>query len=112
MSAYKDALRLSSTERGARLTAAAELLAERKAVVVLDNTLALRPDAHRILCEVIASDGIAPEEQVEMALTAQHPGLHSCRKRQRRLGTTKLISGGPSARHSDGFYPPSDPAIG
>ena len=49
------------------MTAAAELLAERKAVVVLDNTLALRPDAHRILCEVIASDGIAPEEQVEMA---------------------------------------------
>ena len=26
--------------------------------------------------------------------------------------TLKLISGGPSARHSAGFYPPSDPAIG
>ena len=67
MSAYKDSLRLSSTECGARLAAAAELLAERKAVVVLDNTLALRPDADRILCEVIASDGIPPEEQVEAA---------------------------------------------
>jgi hypothetical protein len=67
MSAYKDAFLLTSTDCRARLTAAADLLAESKAVVVLDNTVAFRPDADKILCEVIASGSLAPEEQIEAA---------------------------------------------
>ena len=67
MSAYEDALRLSSAERGSRVAAAAEMLAERKAGVVVDGTLALRADADTILREVIWSEGAEPEERVEAA---------------------------------------------
>ena len=43
-----------------------------------------------------------------------HIALAHCsrRKRQRRAGTPKLISGGPTILYTAGFYPPSDPAIG
>ena len=37
---------------------------------------------------------------------------YSCRKRQSRLRTLELISGGPTIIYTAGFYPPSDPAIG
>jgi hypothetical protein len=59
MSAYKHALHLSSTERGPKLQLATELLAEGKEVVVLDGTLALRPEADKILCEVISAGSVA-----------------------------------------------------
>ena len=65
MSAFKDALHLTSVEQGRRLQLAAELLADGRAVVVLDNTIALRPGADKILCEVISAGSVAPETQVE-----------------------------------------------
>jgi hypothetical protein len=40
------------------------------------------------------------EDTVEMALTAQHPGHHSCRKRQRRLGTAAINDSRPSGSPS------------
>ena len=67
MSAYKHALHLSSAEQGPRLQLAAEVLAERRAVVVLDDALALRPDSDKILCEVISSGSVAHQAQVEAA---------------------------------------------
>ena len=67
MSAYKDALHVSSAEQGPRLQLAAEMLAEGRAVVVLDGGLALRPDSGRILCEVISSGSVAPQAQVQTA---------------------------------------------
>ena len=63
MSAYKDALHSSSAEQGPRLQLAAEVLAEGSAVVVLDGTIALRPDSDKILCEVTSSGSIAPQAQ-------------------------------------------------
>jgi hypothetical protein len=67
MSAYKNALHLFSAEQGPRLQLAAEMLAEKRAVVVLDGALALRPDSGKILCEVISSGSIAPQTQAEEA---------------------------------------------
>jgi len=67
MSAYKDALHISSAERGARLQLAVTLLAGQGPVVVLDDLLALRPDRDAILCEVIASGSLAPQAQVQNA---------------------------------------------
>ena len=72
MSAYKHALHLSSTERGPRLQLAAELLAEGRVVVVLDDALALRPDSDKILCEVISSGSAAHQTQVESAKRLLH----------------------------------------
>jgi hypothetical protein len=46
---------------------AAEILAEGRAVVVLDGCLALRADSGRILCEVISSESVAPQVQVQTA---------------------------------------------
>ena len=67
MSAYRDALHISSAENGARLQLAIELLASHGSVVVLDELLALRPDRDTILCEVIASGNLAPQAQVQNA---------------------------------------------
>ena len=67
MSAYKDALHLSSAEQGPRLQLAEEVLARGDAVVVLDGALALRPQSDEILCEVISSRSNAPVVQVEQA---------------------------------------------
>ena len=52
------------------------------------------------------------EDTVEIARLHITRAHCSSRKRQSRAGTLELISGGASARHSAGFYPPSDPAIG
>lgn len=67
MSAYKDALHLSSAEVGPRLQLASALLASRQSVVVLEGRLALRPELNEILCEVISFGNDAPEIQVQSA---------------------------------------------
>ena len=67
MSAYKDALRVSSAEQGPRLKLAAELLAGGSSVVLVDGTLALRPHSDGIICEVISCGAIAPEIQAQRA---------------------------------------------
>jgi hypothetical protein len=67
MSAYKDALHLTSAEQGPRLALAAEILAEGSGVVVLDGVLALRPASDKIQCEVISSGTTPPHAQVEAA---------------------------------------------
>ena len=54
MGSYKDDLHIHVDESGPRFTLACELLSSGRGVVVLDNTLALRPEPNRILCEVIA----------------------------------------------------------
>ena len=46
---------------------AAELVAEGRAVVVLDGIIALCPGSDNILCEVISSGNIAPQAQAESA---------------------------------------------
>ena len=53
MSAYRDALHLDSKAAEQRLRVAAELLRTGEGVVVLEGSLALRPGAGRITCEVI-----------------------------------------------------------
>ncbi len=55
MSAYKDALHIAVQESDRRALLASELLSSGRGVVVLDGTLALRPEPDRILCEVIAT---------------------------------------------------------
>ena len=65
MSAYKDALHLSSAEEGLRLKLAEELLTRGQAVVVLDGVLALHSQSDEVLCEVISSGSNTPEVQVE-----------------------------------------------
>jgi hypothetical protein len=56
MSAYKDALHITSDESGSRLALAQDLLGTGQGVVVLDGFLALRPTPEGLLAEVI-SDG-------------------------------------------------------
>jgi hypothetical protein len=51
---------------------AAEVLAEGREVVVLDDALALRPASDRILCEVISSGSAAHQTQVESAKQLLH----------------------------------------
>ena len=60
MSAYKDALHISSKESGSRLALARDLLSSGQGVVVLDGFLALRPTPEGLLAEVI-SYGSSPE---------------------------------------------------
>jgi hypothetical protein len=67
MSAYKDALHLTSADQGPRLALAAEILAEGSGVVVLDGVLALRYASDKIQCEVISSGATPPDIQVEAA---------------------------------------------
>ena len=55
MSAYKDALHISSTETGGRLLLARELIASGKQVVVIDGLVALRRTNNALVAEVIAS---------------------------------------------------------
>ncbi len=57
MSAYRDALHIGSAERGKRLELAVDLLTQGKAVVVLDDGVAFRPESGALLCEVIADFG-------------------------------------------------------
>jgi hypothetical protein len=88
MSAYKDALHLSSTELGPRLELASELLAGHRAVVLLDGLLALRPEGDEILCEVISSGSLTPQAQVQNAkqlLEASTLGGNVTRKKCRWL---------------------------
>jgi hypothetical protein len=54
MSAYKDALHITSNESGSRLTLAHELLAAGRGIVVLDGFLALRPTPEGLLAEIIS----------------------------------------------------------
>jgi hypothetical protein len=70
MSAYKDALHITVRESAARVALASELLASGTGVVVLDNLLALRPEAGRIICEVIAN-GIASSKYAAAVEAAQ-----------------------------------------
>jgi hypothetical protein len=51
--AYKDALHIELEEVGSRLSLASELLADRRAVVLLGDRLALRSLPDHVLCEVI-----------------------------------------------------------
>ena len=67
MSAYKDALTISSAEVGSRLQLACDLLTSGEAVVLLDGRLALRPERGFINCEVISSGSDAPDIQVREA---------------------------------------------
>jgi hypothetical protein len=54
MSAYKDALHITSNESGARLALAQDLLRTGQGVVVLDDFLALRPTREGLLVDVIS----------------------------------------------------------
>src|SRR3546814_44449 len=54
MSAYKDALHITSNESGGRLALAQDLLGTGQGVVVLDDFLALRPTPEGLLAEVIS----------------------------------------------------------
>jgi hypothetical protein len=55
MSAYKNDLHINSHESGARLALAQELLNLAQGVVVIDDSLALRPTQEAVLCEVIVT---------------------------------------------------------
>lgn len=52
---YKSAVAVDESSSEARLSLAAQILERRKGVVILNDMLALRPEANRILCEVIDS---------------------------------------------------------
>ena len=54
MSAYKDALHITSNESGRRLALAHDLLGSGQGVVVLDGVIALRPTPEGLLAEVIS----------------------------------------------------------
>ena len=53
MSAYRDALHIEIDASKARIDLASSLLRRNEGVVVLSQQIALRPEPHRILCEVI-----------------------------------------------------------
>ncbi|HQR24502.1 MAG TPA: hypothetical protein PK163_06920 [Steroidobacteraceae bacterium] len=59
MTAYGDALTIDESASDQRLAMAAEVLAGRDGVVLLNGAVALRPTAHEILCEVIEPMGTA-----------------------------------------------------
>jgi hypothetical protein len=67
MSAYKDALRIAFDETGPRALLAAELLSTGRGIVVLDSVPALRAEADRILCEVIATPSNPANYQAAVA---------------------------------------------
>lgn len=81
---YKNALTVDETSPEARLSLAAEILERCKGVVILNNRLALRPEAGRILCEVI---DLAPSSHrcaEEFAVLVENA--------QRALASSKLKS--------------------
>jgi hypothetical protein len=53
MSAYRDALHIEIDASPGRIDLAASLLRRSEGTVVLSERIALRPEPHRILCEVI-----------------------------------------------------------
>src|SRR5690242_221978 len=53
MSAYRDALAIDADSSNERLEQAAEILATGASVVMLNNTVALRPTPTCLLCEVV-----------------------------------------------------------
>ena len=53
MSAYKHDLHICAGEVGPRAELAVELIATGKGVVVVEDSLALRPNGNELLCEVI-----------------------------------------------------------
>ena len=59
MSAYRDALSISSDTEGPRRELALEVLASKGGVVLVDERVALRPIEDSVLCEVITR---LPEE--------------------------------------------------
>jgi len=71
MSAYKNALHVSTTETGPRAQLASELLRSGEQVVVLENVLALRAERDSILCEVIVSPGSSPSSYSSAVASAQ-----------------------------------------
>ena len=54
MSAYKNDLHIRANESGRRAQLAAELISTGQGVVVIEETLALRPNEGELLCEVIS----------------------------------------------------------
>jgi hypothetical protein len=54
MSAYKSDLHIRANESGRRAELAAGLVSEGQGVVVIEETLALRPNGGELLCEVIS----------------------------------------------------------
>jgi hypothetical protein len=57
MTAYRDALTIDESASDQRLAMAAKLLAGSDGVVLLNGTVALRPAAREIICEVIEPTG-------------------------------------------------------
>jgi len=53
MNAYRQALHIEADASKARIELASSLLRRNEGVVVLSQQIALRPEPHRILCEVI-----------------------------------------------------------
>ena len=53
MSAYRDALSIDAEASGQQLALAAQVLADRSGVVVLQGIVALRPMRTELLCEVV-----------------------------------------------------------
>ena len=70
MGAYKNDLHIGVDETGPRYDLACELLSTGRGVVVLNGTLALRPEPSRVLCEVIA-DSVSPAKFPVMVQAAQ-----------------------------------------
>src|SRR5947208_14955867 len=72
MNAYQNALGIATDTSGSRLDLARELLKTGEEVVLLENTLALRSDGQRIICEVITRlpDGARNAEAFEAEIAA------------------------------------------
>jgi hypothetical protein len=90
MSAYRDALQIEMDASQARIDLAESLLRRCEGTVVLAQRIALRPEPHRILCEVIEeshSSRRSPEEYESLIAAAQEflmdsPLGHSIAKRK------------------------------
>ena len=79
MNAYQNALAIATDTSGSRLDLARELLKTGEEVVLLENTLALRSDGQRIICEVITRlpDGARNAEAFEAEIAAARAVLEA-----------------------------------
>ena len=79
MSAYRDALHIGIDSSAARIDLAALLLRRSEGTVVLSKRIALRPEPHRILCEVIVDSRDTREspEEYESLVNAAREFLNA-----------------------------------
>ena len=85
MSAYRDALSIDADSSTQRLDLAAEVLATGAGVVMLNNTVALRPTPTCLLCEVVdpAPSSRRCENEFEVLVENAQRMLDSSRLRER-----------------------------